>query len=225
MPPSPNPSWKPGAKISTPFTDWVTIDPATLKIPDLYRLLVDAIVPRPIAFVTSISASGAINLAPFSYFNGVSSNPPTLVFSVTYKPDGTKKDTLRNIEETKEFVVNSVAKWMVEPMHQCSAEYPYGVNELEKVGLTSISSSKVKVPRVKESPIQLECELFKTVEIGAAAPGAATLVIGKILCLHISTDAYQDGRILIDKIAPIARLGGTSYGQVSGVFDIPRPKL
>jgi len=196
-----------------------------MKVPDIYRLMIDAIVPRPVAFVTSISAKGEPNLAPFSYFNGVASNPPSIVISVTRKPDGSKKDTLRNIEETKQFVVNTISEWMVEPAHQCSADYPYGVNEMEKTGLTPIASKIVKPPRVRESPIQMECQLYGTFEVGDGSLGCATLVIGRVVLFHVSAHAYEGGRIILERIKPISRLGGSSYGRTSEIFDIPRAKV
>ena len=189
-----------------------------------YRLLIGAIVPRPIAFVSTISQAGQGNLAPFSFFTGVSSDPPCLVFSVTGKRDGTHKDTLRNILETRQFVVNSVAEWMAEAMHQCSADYPYGVDEMKEVGLTPLPSRLIRPFRVKEAPIQMECELFQTVEIGAGGSGSATLVIGKILLMHVYEAAYQDGKIQVAALKPLGRLGGSSYGVTSGVFDLPRPQ-
>src|ERR1041385_6890840 len=133
---------------------------------EIYRLMIDCIVPRPIAFVSTLSAEGVGNLAPFSFFNGVSSEPPTLVFSISRKRDGGKKDTLVNIESTPQFVVNLVTEPMAAPMHQTSADYPYGVDEMAKVGLTPVPSTRVRPPRVGESPVQMECELFSLHEIG-----------------------------------------------------------
>lgn len=223
----PNASWKIGEKITSPFSGQVvSLDPQKLGVIDTYKLLIHCVVPRPIGFISSLSKAGIGNLAPFSFFNAVSSQPACVMFSVSRRRDGTKKDTLINIEETKEFVANTVSEWMTQPMHQCSAEYPYGIDELKKVGLTALPSTKVKPVRVKESPIQMECRLYQTMDVGGAHAGAATIVVGEILALHIAKEIYnEDGRIPVEKIKPIARLGGISYGRTSGVFDIPRPPV
>jgi flavin reductase (DIM6/NTAB) family NADH-FMN oxidoreductase RutF len=189
-----------------------------------YKIMIGAIVPRPIAFVSTISGAGVGNVAPFSFFNGVSSEPPCLVFSVTRKSNGDKKDTLRNIEETRGFVVNTVSEWMADPMNQSAAEYPYGVDEMEKVGLTPLPSTRVKAPRVKEAAVQMECVLHQTVEIGEG-PGSSTLVIGKIVAVHLHDNVYKDGKIDIHSLKPVARLAGASYGRLGEIFDLPRPKL
>ena len=203
----------------------VTVDLSTLDQAAIYRLMIDCIVPRPIALVSTRSPAGVGNLAPFSFFNGVGSNPPTLVFSVSRKRDGTKKDTLLNIESTRQFVVNVSSEWMAGPMHQSSANYPYGVDEMEKVGLTPLPSVKVTPPRVAESAVQMECELHSFHEVGGPVAGASTLVIGKILLIHLADRAYQNGHVLIDELKPISRLGGDAYGLVSGIFEIPRAKI
>ncbi len=189
----------------------------------IYKLMIGAIVPRPIAFVSTISDQGIGNLAPFSFFNGVSSHPPCLVFSVTRKSNGEKKDTLRNIEQTRGFVVNSVSDWMVEAMNQTSAEYPYGVDEMLKVGLTPLPSLKIKPARVQESAVQMECELLKTVEIGESGPGSAELVVGRILAMHVREDVYSEGTILVEALRPVSRLGGPHYSRLGELFTLPRP--
>jgi flavin reductase (DIM6/NTAB) family NADH-FMN oxidoreductase RutF len=202
-----------------------TIDLSALDSRDAYRLMIDCIVPRPIAFVSTVSPEGIGNLAPFSFFNGIGSAPPSLVFAAGRKRDGSKKDTLINVEATKQFVVNLVSEAMAEPMHQTSAAYPYGVDEMKKVGLTPLPSVRVKPARVKESPVQMECELYSTVDVGGEEPGSATLVIGKILLIHVTNSAYKNGRVDVEKIQPLSRLGGDSYARVSGIFDIPRAKV
>lgn len=191
-----------------------------------YKLMIGAIVPRPIAFVSSISSAGVGNLAPFSFFNGVSSEPPCLVFSVTRKPGGDKKDTLRNIEQTRGFVVNTVSEWMVEPMNQTAADYPYGIDEMTKVGLTPLASERVRAPRVAEAAIQMECELEQTVEIGGTGPGSSTLVVGRIVMTHVREDILLPGdRIDIQALKPVARLAGASYALIGKVFDLERPQI
>eukprot|EP01098_Paradermamoeba_levis_P011731 TRINITY_DN504_c0_g1_i1.p1 TRINITY_DN504_c0_g1~~TRINITY_DN504_c0_g1_i1.p1 ORF type:complete len:290 (-),score=94.49 TRINITY_DN504_c0_g1_i1:34-903(-) len=182
---TPNPAWKAGDKVQVPFgTETSSFDASSFPSGDIYRMMIGLVVPRPIAFVSTVDEKGVVNLAPFSFFNAVSSNPPTLMFSVTKNAKGGKKDTLINIEKTKQFVVNTVAEWMVEPANFCSIEFPYGVSEMSAAGLTAVPSIKVKPPRCLESPAQLECSLFQTVEIGEGV-GSATAVFGKIECIHL----------------------------------------
>ncbi len=220
-------TWKPGDEIASPVDSMVSVDPASAEgSASIYKLMIGAIVPRPIAFISTVSPGGVGNLAPFSYFNGVSSDPPCLMVAITRKSDGDKKDTLKNIEATRQFVVNTVAEWIAEPMNQCSAEYPYGVDEMRKVGLTGIASVKVRPPRVKESPIQMECELYDTLRVGDGRIGSAVIVVGRIVLMHVHAAAFRDGKILLDQIKPLARLAGFGYAKVpvANTFDLPRPK-
>ncbi len=204
----------------------LALDFSQLSQPEIYKLLIGAIVPRPIAFVSTVSAEGVGNLAPFSFFNAVSSYPPCLMISIARKSTGEKKDTLKNIEETGTFVVNCVSEWMVEPMNQASADYPYGVDEMAQVGLTAIPSVKVKASRVKEAAIQMECEVYRILEIGdGLSVGSTTLVVGRILLMHVAEAVYDQGKIRIDALKPIARLAGSSYSKLGEVFDLARPKI
>jgi flavin reductase (DIM6/NTAB) family NADH-FMN oxidoreductase RutF len=217
--------WKPGDAIASPVDRMISLDLTTMASTPAYKLLIGAIVPRPIAFVSTVSPEGVGNLAPFSFFNGVSSVPPAIMIAITRRNDGSKKDTLRNIEATRQFVVNSVAEWLVEPMNHCSADYPYGVDEMRKVGLTPLPSLRVKPPRVKESPIQMECELYDTMEVGPGVVGSSTIVVGKILQMHVHEPAYDNGRLRLEAIQPISRLAGASYGRTTETFDLARPKV
>lgn len=185
--------------------------------------MIDAIVPRPIALVSTINRAGQRNLAPFSFFNGVASNPPTLLFSVTRNRDGSKKHTLLNIEETGEFIVHSSNEWIADAVNQASGDYQAGIDEMKEVGLTSAPAVYVKANRAMESGLQFECKLHQLVPIGNEGPGSSTIVIGEILAMHIRSDLMENGRILIDRLKPIARLGGISYSKTLGVFDLPRP--
>lgn len=221
---SPNPQWTPGQKINSPVDKMVTYDISQITAQDSYKLLIGAVVPRPIAFISTISSDGKRNLAPFSFFNGVSSKPLCIMVSITRRADGSKKDTLLNIEATGEFVVNSVAEWMIEPANHCAGEYPYGVDEMEKVGLTPMASEMIKPYRVKESPVHFECKVYKMVEVGEGA-GGSTVVIGEILKAHIHEKAHQNGRILHDETLPISRLAGDAYGMTPDTFDIKRPRI
>ena len=188
--------------------------------------MVSAIVPRPIAFVSTQSPDGLGNLAPFSYFNAVASNPPVLMISITSHPDGREKDTLRNIRETGEFVVNISTESMAEAVNQCSAQYPYGVNELEKVGLTPMPSHQVKPTRVLESPIQLECKLYHLLPIGSGGAGSTVVVFGEIIEAHVHESLFDPAHpknILSQSLQPLSRLGGNDYGTLGRVFSLPRP--
>ncbi len=186
----------------------LTFKPQEIGGPSTYKLMIGLIVPRPIALISTLSPNGIPNLAPFSFYNGVSSHPPAIMVSITRKKKGETKDTLRNIETTGEFVVNCVNESILEPMHQSSGEYPYGVNEIEKVGLTAIPSQWVKPPRILESVAHFECQLYKTMEVGDGTEGSATLVVGTLLAIHIDPAIYQDGKILLEKYKacrPISR--------------------
>ena len=221
---SPNPNWKPGDPIPARDHETLYFEAAKLSPAEIYKLLVNVVVPRPIAFVSTISLSGQINLAPFSFFNAISSNPPTLMIAVTRKSDGTKKDTLINIEQQGEFVVNMANKWLIEPLVQTSAEYPYGINEFTAVGLNELKSANVKPPRVRESAVHVECVRHQIVEIGDGSVGSSCLIIGKIVALHIAANAMQDGRVNFEALAPVARLGGTDYAEMGAIYSILRPK-
>jgi flavin reductase (DIM6/NTAB) family NADH-FMN oxidoreductase RutF len=221
--PAPNADWKPGQAISSPVGEMITVDIAKLDSISIYKLLTGGIVPRPIAFISTLNSNGTVNAAPFSFFNGVASNPPSLMVSISYKRDGSKKDTLVNIERDGEFVVNTVSEWMAQPMNQAAAEYPYGTSELSVVGLNTVKSKIVKPPRIKQSPIHFECKLLEITRIGREQAGASSVVFGEIVQCHIHEAGYRDGQIVTEQIMPLARLGGASYSTVGDIFDIARP--
>lgn len=189
------------------------------------RVLTGVVVPRPIAFVSTMSASGLVNLSPFSFFNAVAYDPPTLVFSCSKYAAGwpdKKKDTLANIEETGEFVVNVVVDDIAEAMNQTAAEYPTEVNEFEVAGLTPAPSDLVRPPRVAESPVNMECRLVQVVPIGEGRHQHG-LVIGEIVLLHIRDDIISGHRINHQKLRPTGRLAGNMYCHTGDVFELPRP--
>ena len=203
----------------------ISINTKEIPFQDRYKLLIGSIVPRPIGFISTVSPGGIYNLAPFSFFNGVCSEPMTVLFCpVVRGSDGQEKDTLKNIKATKEFVVNIVSEEIAEKMNQCSAEYPYGVDEFKESGLTPSPSKVVKPPFVKEAKINMECKLLHLVEIGNK-PGGGTVVIGEVVYFHASEDVYQDGKIILSKLKPVARLGGTDYARVTDIFSLPRPTV
>lgn len=203
----------------------IELNPTQLSVPEMYKLLIGLVVPRPVALVSTKSAAGIGNLAPFSFFNAVCSNPPCLMISIVNRPDGSKKDTLRNIEETGEFVVNSANLCYRTQLVNCGADYPYGVDELSKVGLTPLASKLIKPDRVAEAAAHFECKVERLIELGDGSPGSCTLVIGKIVWLHIAEDVYSEGKILTEQLQPVARLGGSLYGSVSEIVSLSTPKL
>lgn len=189
---------------------------------DAYGWLVSLIVPRPIAWVSSQSETGTTNLAPFSFFNGVTARPPTLMFVPVTKFDGTPKDTLRNVEATGEFVVNLVSSALSEVMTATSAALPYDESEFDRFDIEAAPSERVKPPRVAAAPISFECQLETITRLGDA-PGIANVVFGRILCAHIS-DTVLDGEGRIDpaKLDLIGRMGGDDYCRTNDQFTFER---
>ena len=199
------------------------IDPAKQSFKNNHKLMIGSIVPRPIAFVSTKSDDGILNLAPFSYFNGVCSNPPTIMFAPARRGyDGLTKDTLNNIQDTNEFVVNIVSEDFVKPMVACATDYEKGVDEFEISNLTPADSLKVAPPLVKESKVSFECQLNTIVEIGKAEPGAGFVVIGTIVMFHVDDKVYKDGRIDLKELNPVGRLAGNSYTRVFDNFNVIR---
>lgn len=200
------------------------IDPSGADPASIYKLMTGVIVPRPIAFVSSVSADGILNLAPFSFFTGCSGNPPAVCFCPMVRgSDGLRKDTIGNIEKTKEFVVNVVSEDFAQQMNVCSTEFPPEIDEFAMSGLTPIPSDLVKPPRLAESRINLECRLIQIVEISPKALGGS-IVIGEVLRFHIQGDLFDDFKIDPDKLRPIARMGGPTYARTTDRFDMIRPK-
>jgi len=201
------------------------IDPKNQTFRENYKLLIGSILPRPIAFVSTISKSGIHNLAAYSFFNAITSNPPSVCFAPSRKSsDASKKDTLVNIEETGEFVINVVTENIVEQMNDTAPDFPPEVSEFEEVGLTPVDSQIVKAPRVLESPVNLECKLLQVVEIGPAEPGGGFLVIGEIVLFHIQDALYNSGRIDTEMLNPISRLAGTEYATIGKRFSLSRDR-
>ena len=199
------------------------IDPTKQSFKDNHKLMIGSIVPRPIAFVSTKSADGILNLAPFSYFNGVCSNPPTIMFAPARRGyDGLTKDTLNNIQDTNEFVLNIVSEDFVKQMVACATDYEKDVDEFEVSNLTPADSLKVTPPLVKESKVSFECQLNTIVEIGKAEPGAGFVVIGTIVMFHVDDKVYKDGRIDLKELNPVGRLAGNSYTRVFDNFNVIR---
>ena len=167
----------------------MTIDPKKQTFQENYKLMIGSILPRPIAFVSTISSDGIYNLAPFSFFTGIISDPPTICFSPTRRgTDGEAKDTLKNIRATGEFVINIVTENIVSQMNETATEFPPEVDEFKASGLTAIPSKIVKPPLVKESPISFECKKVQVLELGKAQAGGGFLVIGEIVMFHMKDE-------------------------------------
>ncbi|MBC7966977.1 MAG: flavin reductase family protein [Fuerstia sp.] len=201
------------------------IDPAQISASALYQHLIRIIAPRPIAWVSTVSLSGVTNLAPFSFFTGVGAKPPSVLFCPSNRRDGTPKDSLKNILDTGEFVINVVPFRLAEAMNLSSAELPPDESEFELAGIATAASSFVKPPRVHASPVSLECTLLHHLAL-APGPGGANIVVGKIVHLHLD-DAVLDGAGWADPglLDLIGRLGGASYCRTTDRFDLPRPSV
>ena len=201
------------------------LDAETMEVRQRYGWLVQAIGPRPIAFVTSVSKAGTVNLAPFSFFNGFGANPAVVAFSPTNRGvDGSSKDTMRNVLETKEFVISVVTWAMVQQMNIAAAEYPEEVDEFERAGLTKLPSVKVRPPGVAESPVLMEGRLLQHVELGGKN-ASGNLLIGEILMYRVANRVLDEsGKIDPAKLEQVGRLGGNWYTRASaGLFELPKP--
>jgi flavin reductase (DIM6/NTAB) family NADH-FMN oxidoreductase RutF len=201
-----------------------------LRVPDpatMYKLLIGCVVPRPIAWVSSVDAAGVRNLAPFSYFMAITHDPPTIAFSSS--PRGAelagargKKDTLSNVEATREFVVNVVDDALAEQMNVTSGDYPPEADEFTLAGLVAVPSVRVKAPRVAAAPINMECRVAQILPVGNLPHH---LVIGEIVHLHVRDDVYDPatGRIDMRRLRPVGRLAGHQYTHVHDIFEMKRP--
>ena len=196
-------------------------DPQIVAPQSIYKLLIGCVVPCPIAWVSSLSEDAMPNLAPFSFFMAVCNNPPTLAFSSGRREDK-KKDTVRNIEYTQDFVVNLVDDALAEQMNLTAGEYPPAVDEFALTGLTAAPGIKVKAPRVAEAPISMECRVVQILPVGH---GPHSLVLGEIVYFHIRDDLYDPntGRIDMHRLHPVGRLAGNLYTHVHDIFEMKRP--
>lgn len=193
----------------------MNVQPDTLAWKDAYKLLIGSVLPRPIAFVSSMDTNGRVNLAPFSFFTGICADPMMVCFAPMRKVGaGDKKDTLQNIEETREFVINIVGEDIVEQMNECATPFDRGTDEFLESGLTKAKSECIAPPRVKESDVQLECVLDQIVEFGDHE-GSGSLVIGKVVMVHVRDELYENGRINTERLKPVGRLAGQEYTRAS----------
>jgi flavin reductase (DIM6/NTAB) family NADH-FMN oxidoreductase RutF len=223
----------------------VKVDPRALPPGEVYLWQVATIVPRPIAWTSTVNEDGSTNLAPFSYFTAASHSPPLCIICVSRRrgdrvgegqlagpspPQGVrdpprvpweKKDTWRNIERTGEYVIHVVNDALAAHMNATSKEHPYGTDELVAAGLTRLPSDRVAAPRVAEAPVAMECRLERIVEVGS--PGTA-VIIGEILLWHVRDDLVVDGRLDLGRLDAIGRMSGATYARTRDRFDMPRPK-
>jgi flavin reductase (DIM6/NTAB) family NADH-FMN oxidoreductase RutF len=199
------------------------IDFSSLSPRNAYQWMASSIMPRPIAWVSTVSPEGATNLAPFSFFQGITGNPPTLMFVPVNNRDGKKKDTLRNVELVGEFVVNLVSHAMASKMNDTAAQLPYGESEFSRFGIRELPSAKVRPPRVEGAPISFECRLDQIVRIGEG-PIAANVVFGRILALHVSDGVIGPGGLPdASKLDLVGRMGGEDYATTREIFNLARP--
>lgn len=205
----------------------VTFDPALHRPRDIYKLMTGIIVPRPIALVSTIDAAGNANLAPFSFFAGVGSAPPTVLFCPALRPDGSgqgrRKDTLHNVEQTREFVINVVSEAISAQANITAAEVGPDVDEFRLSGLTPVPSEVVKPPRVVESPAQMECRLMQIIYTGDQ-PASGVVVLGEVLRFHIREDLVEDFRVDPDVLDAVGRMAGNSWVRTRDRIELIRPK-
>lgn len=196
------------------------LNPADLSQKERYKLLIGTIVPRPIAWVSTMSADGALNLAPFSYFTIACTEPMTLLFCPQQAPTG-KKDTLRNIEAVPEFVINLTNEATAEAMNLSATPLPHGQSEFEWAGVTPAPSESIRVPRVAEAPIAFECRLQRIVTV-SEEPGGGSVVFGEVQRIHLREDILVDGYVDLEAFHPIGRLAGSHYARVTETFELAR---
>ena len=205
-----------------------TFDPAGCEPREIYKLMTGIIVPRPIALVSTIDASGVPNLAPFSFFSGVGSNPPTVLFCPTLRSAKSgdvaeRKDTLRNVEETQEFVVNVVSEAIADAANITAAEVAPEVDEFQLAGLTPLPSELVRPPRIAESPAHMECKLLQVIYTGRAA-ASGVIVLGEVVRFHVRKDLVDDFRVDPAGLDAVGRMAGNTWVRTHDRIELIRPK-
>lgn len=207
------------------------VKPSDMPHKDFYRLLITTVAPRPIGWVSTISREGVLNLAPFSFFNVLCPNPPILGFSPGVRtPELRKelgcpvKDTLQNVRETGEFVVNVVTYALAEAMNLTSGDYDASVDEFAVAGLTTRPSEMVRPPHVAESPVNFECKVYQIIDFGTESEGSS-LVMGQIVAVHMSESVLKNGRVDGNLIDHVGRMGGMQYTRTTERFNIIRPEV
>jgi flavin reductase (DIM6/NTAB) family NADH-FMN oxidoreductase RutF len=210
----------------------LTLHPADCDLKQVYKLLTGIVVPRPVALVSTIDRNGVANLAPFSNFSGAGCNPPAVLFCPSLRagagaaadprPD-LRKDTLRNIEETGEFVVNAVSESIAAAANASAAEAPPEVNEFQLAGLTPLASEAVRPPRVAESPAQMECKLLHVIYV-SRAPGAGVIVLGEVVRFHVRADLFENFRIDAAGLDAVGRMAGNTWVRTRDCIELIRPR-
>ena len=195
------------------------IDPQAISPGSMYHFMNSVVVPRPIAFVSTVGENGQFNVAPFSYFNAIANRPPLIGISILQRPDR-PKDTLRNIRHTGDFVVNVVDEALHARSVEASGDWPQDVDEFGITGLTPVPSDWVRPPRVGESPVSLECRLHREIELGNVS-----LVVGEIVRAHARDDVLTDGRVDPAKLRPVGRLSGDGYAYMGRLVHLARPDV
>lgn len=198
-------------------TDFTFVAAHGLDTAEAYRLIIGCVVPRPVAWVTTVDGQGCVNAAPFSSYNYVATTPPMVAINIASR-EGTEKDTARNIRETGEFVVNVATEATMELMHACGENYAPGVSETDALGIHLLPSRLVKPPRIALTPVQMECRLDQVVVLGK---GINTLYIGEVVAFHLSPDVYDGKRVDSARMRPIARLGGPFYASLGEIHHRP----
>ncbi len=199
----------------------MVLDPKNLSPREAYNLLVCAVVPRPIAFITSLSEHKSVNAAPYSFFNVITSSPPLVMISAGRKK-GAMKHTAENILRTKEFVVNVVTEQLLHSMNVSSADFPPEISEIGKTKLTLVPSKSIVTPRIAESPVNFECNLYRHIEVGNEP---ADIIVGEVVQFHIKDELYSAGTIDQHGLKPIARMGGNYYATIENLFEMERYQL
>jgi len=219
------------AHLNVPIDAMLSIDPADCRPRQVYKLMTGIIVPRPVALVSTLDRNGVPNLAPFSFFTGVGSNPPTVLFCPVVRTPGAaafesqtdlRKDTLRNVEETGEFVVNVVSDAIAAAANASAAEVPPEVDEFVLSGLTPQPSQLVRPPRVAESPAQMECKLLQVIYTGHA-PGAGVIVLGEIVRFHLRSSLVEDFRVDPAGLDAVGRMAGNTWARTRDRLELIRP--
>ncbi len=199
------------------------IEPGALPRHEAHDFFASLIVPRPIAFVSTVNEKGQYNAAPFSAFNRLANNPPVVAIGIARRK-GQKKDTVRNIEAIGDFVINLVDENLAAAMSKTSAEFPPEVDEIKEAGLTPLKSDKVKSPRIAEAPISIECKLLQTIELGNS-PNRGTIILGEVVMIHIKDEVMTGGKIDPLKAKIVGRLGESNiYCRTTDIFKLDRPR-
>lgn len=200
------------------------ISPEGIPWQSVYKIMIGSILPRPIGWISTLNSAGQPNLAPFSFFNAVCANPPHVMFAPMIRAsDIQEKDTLRNLRQTGEFVVNIVTEDLAKAMNISSTELPKEISEFNHARITTSPSVMVKPPRVADSPINFECQVVQIYDIGAE-PGAGSVVIGKVLHIHVDDRVLiGEDKISLNHLRPIGRLAGSAYCRINDIFELARP--